>query len=450
MNRFIDICIFSVLFFSGIVLFKEPFEFYITYIPVVILLPFFIFRYRFPLQLLYLFVPLLLFGMIGILLGDNTVNDFLKIYMNILVSTLFFYYVFEYYDRDIDIIFKKYIRGAIFVSVIGIIQFVSYTVGFKYGYNFRVYGFNKWGYYLGGLGIRVNSILSEPSYYGATLAPAFFVAIYNVVFKRAYFMTFREGLIIIVPYLMTFSTVAYLGIFLALVLLLINYGLIRYIIIVIPVAILLFNIMYNNAIEFKVRVDGLKALYVDNILEKEGLKEGEINFMKVRDLLKKIHGSSFVQYNNYVVSLRNIQEHPFIGTGLGSHKKAFEKYNVLDKLGGIYKFNTSDANSMLLRIMSEMGLVGVLFIFLFIRRYFVQMPPGDSSHYWLISNAALLIILLQLARQGNYTYNGFIFYMWLYYYTFNKSIEEEEATEQQPSATESTTEMINSSGTAPL
>lgn len=450
MNRFIDICIFSVLFFSGIVLFTEPFEFYITYIPIILLLPFFMFRYRFPFQLLYLFVPLLLFGMIGILSGDNTVKDFLKIYMNILISTLFFYYVFEYYDRDINVIFKKYIRGAIFVSIIGIIQFVSYTVGFKYGYNFRVYGFNKWGYYLGGLGIRINSILSEPSYYGATLAPAFFVAIYNVVFRRTYFMTFREALIIIVPYLMTFSTVAYLGVFITLILLLINYGLIRYIIIVIPIAILLFNIMYNNAPEFRVRIDGLKALYVDNVLEREGLKEGEMNLMKVQALLKKIHGSSFVQYNNYVVSFRNLQEHPFIGTGLGSHKKAFEKYNVLDKLGGIYKFNTSDANSMLLRMISEIGLAGVLFIFLFIRRYFLQISPDDNSHYWLISNATLLIIILQLARQGNYTYNGFIFYMWLYYYTFHKRMEEEEAMEQKGLTAGEATETTESSATGPL
>ncbi len=28
----------------------------------------------------------------------------------------------------------------------------------------------------------------------------------------------------------------------------------------------------------------------------------------------------------------------------------------------------------------------------------------------------LVIILLQLARQGNYTFSGFLAYMWLYYY----------------------------------
>ena len=53
-----------------------------------------------------------------------------------------------------------------------------------------------------------------------------------------------------------------------------------------------------------------------------------------------------------------------------------------------------------------------------INKYIKRDPENEISDYhWLISNAVLVIILLQLARQGNYTYGGFMAYMWLYYYT---------------------------------
>ena len=91
---------------------------------------------------------------------------------------------------------------------------------------------------------------------------------------------------------------------------------------------------------------------------------------------------------------------------------------MVDEFGGINDFNTSDANSMFLRIISETGLFGIVFIILFIIQYYVLRGNDHSNqHLWLISNATLVIILLQLLRQGNYTFSGFMFYMWLYYFT---------------------------------
>lgn len=422
MNKLINIGIFSTLFLNSTILFKEPFEFYISYIPILILLPFFIAKFPFPKKLLYVLLPLLLVGMVNVYFGNNNISEFLKIFINILISALFFYYVFLYYDKDIKYVFGLYMNISIWVCVLGLFQLFSYWIGFKYGYNFKLYGLNKWGVIEGGLGLRINSIFSEPSYFGASISPAFFVAIINLLFRKQYFVNTFSSVIIVITYLLTFSTVAFLGVFVALILILLNFGLVRYIIFAIPLAIIIFNFMYNNAEEFKVRVDGLKALYVDELLEKEGLQKGEHNPLKLQKLLKKIHGSSFVQYNNYVVATRNFMANPLFGTGLGSHKFAFEKHNLLYRLGGIYKFNTADANSMFLRLISETGLFGLVFIILFMFRFFIKIPEGldDENLYWLISNAALTIIILQLARQGNYTYNGFFFYMWLYYFTFEQ------------------------------
>lgn len=446
MNRLINIGIFSTLFFNAIVLFKDPFEFYISYIPVIVLLPLFMMRYKFPTKMMYLFLPLLVFGVLNIFFDNNTVGDFLKIFVNVFISALFFYYVFQYYDEDLDYIFGLYMKVAVWVSILGIVQLASYWVSFRPGYDYTMYGFNKWAVVRGGLGLRVNAVFSEPSYYGATMAPAFFVAVINLFFRRANYVNFWRSVLIVTAYLLTFSTVAYLGVFIVLILLLINFGLVRYIALAIPIALIIFNVMYNNAEEFKVRVDGLKALYVDDILEKEGLKKGESNMMKVQKLLKSVHGSSFVQYNNFKVAVGNFIDHPLFGTGLGSHKTAFDRYNVLYQLGGLYKFNTADANSMFLRTMSEAGLFGLLFLFLFIKRYFLRIPEDiNQNNYWLMSNAMLVVIFLQLARQGNYTYNGFIFYMWFYYFAYEKHCEFEENSEARPGPDADAVEPLNAS-----
>lgn len=47
-------------------------------------------------------------------------------------------------------------KGAFFISMIGIIQVISYRVGFSPGYSFG-WLFNKWAIIKGDTGIRMNS-----------------------------------------------------------------------------------------------------------------------------------------------------------------------------------------------------------------------------------------------------------------------------------------------------
>ena len=93
LKRLIDFGIFSILFFSSVVIFKKQlaFEFYINYVPLIILLLIFTLKYSFPTQIFYILVPLLIFGLVNIFLGNDTLSDFLKIYSNIFIGILFFY-----------------------------------------------------------------------------------------------------------------------------------------------------------------------------------------------------------------------------------------------------------------------------------------------------------------------------------------------------------------------
>ena len=230
----------------------------------------------------------------------------------------------------------------------------------RQGYNWLTFlPLNKWGVSEGGLGIRINSTLSEPAYFGTILAPAFFFAAYELFFNREKFLTRNQSLVIIVAYILSFSSLAFLGVFLSIVLLAVNFGLVRYILIAIPISIGLYYVAYNNSPEFKARMNGMEALFVDQIVEKEltGNFERGVRMYKVSKILPRIHGSSFVLYNNYHVTIENFKQNPIFGSGLGSHELAFDKFKLNYLLGGIYEFNTADANSMFLRTLSEMGLM---------------------------------------------------------------------------------------------
>jgi len=420
----IDFGIFINLFFNGHVLFQKqlPFELYVTYVPIIILLPIFIAKFRFARELLWILIPLVLTGFLNIFIGNDTFGNFFKIFANIAINIIFYRYVIEYYNYDVKLMFSMYLKGAFIVSVVGLMQIAAYMVGIEFLYNWgrKILLLNKWNIHPGGVGIRLNSTFSEPAYFGSSISPAFFIAFYELIFRRQFFLTRFQAGAIVLAYFLTFSSLAYIGIFITIILLAINFGAVRYFFIAIPVSVILFVIAYNNIKEFRARTDGVKALFVDKIVEKElsGPLSKNARLLVVSRVLTKIHGSSFVLYNNFHVAIENFKQNPLFGSGLGSHEIAFEKYNLNYMLAGIYDFNAPDANSMFLRTLSEVGIMGILFIFLFVVKFFVSKSIGvqEDETYWLISNALLVIILTQLLRQGNYTFNGFMLYAWMYYF----------------------------------
>lgn len=385
------------------VLVREPVEVYAAYFVFIILLPVFIGRYGIP-SYFWAFSGLFLFtGVFNIFLDNDTFDQFLKIYLGLMMSYLFYYYVLRRFEFDSELIFRYYLKAAFIITVIGLIQFVSYIVKFTPGYDFRwLPFFNKWGVVSGGnLGIRINAIFGEPSQYAAVMSPAAFIAAYNIVtFKQFVFKRWQSALVLVV-YLLTFSSLGYMGLLLIIFMLMYNFGVARYIFFFVPLLIITFIYLYNTVPDFSYRWDSTIHLF----------QTGEID-------IKNEHGSSIVFYNNFVVTMENFKTNFLFGTGLGSHPVAFERYSVTKDIETFgFSNNSSDANSMLLRIISEIGLVGIILVLTFVSRNFVKRTSTSAdSPYWLISSALLCIIVLYLLRQGHYFLNGFPLFVWLYYY----------------------------------
>ncbi len=409
LDALILIGIYLSIFISSYVFFKSPFEFYLGYVIMLLLFPFFLGKFRIPSTFFVLASVFLITGVIHIYLGNNTPRQFIKIFAGLFLSYLFYYYVLKSFKLDINFLFRLYLKCAYIMGLIGLFQLASFIIGFKLGYDFR-WILNKWGLILGGnTGIRINGLYPEPSQLAIVQAPAMFVAVYDLIGNRkAYYNRNYKSLIIIGCYFLSFSSLGYFGFLLAVILLLVNFGLVRYLLIIVPITLLLFNIAYYNVEEFQKRVDDTTAIFTTDKFE-----------------LGKTHGSSIILYDNYNVALDNFKRNFLFGSGLGSHQTAFDRYSVTKHIRSYgFNGNMSDANSMFLRIVSETGLFGIILSIVFIIKNYVPRKEGISDEYWVLSNAVLTLILLFFFRQGHYFINGFPLFVLLYYYNKQKHDED--------------------------
>jgi hypothetical protein len=401
-NISVVLILFVALFSSSYIFFRYPFEFYFHYLLILTLFPVFIFKNGIPKFLFILFSYLAIIGLINVLMLNNSLFNFMKVYGGLLVISYFFYSLLFHYDFKINLFFYWYCKLCLILSFIGLIQFFSFILNFKFGYDFS-FLLNKWRVIEGGLmGIRVNSILAEPSQLGIVLSPAVYVSVSNLVSKENYILNKFQSLIVIFIVVLTASTIAYAGLLFSILLCTKTFR-IRYLLIGILLSVSLFFISYKYVNEFKLRVDAAKALWIDNNFE-----------------IKYTNNSSFVLYNNLNVAIKNLSDYPFFGTGLGSHEYAFKKYTLTKSLLNYdFEFNVKDGNSLFIRLCTEAGLFGLFFIFYIIYYGFIYQRKNidDSDHrFEIISHSLLIIIILSLLRQGNYMLNGLPLVFLLYYY----------------------------------
>lgn len=308
-------------------------------------------------------------------------------------------------------IFSVYAKWSFYVCVIGLIQLISFRVGFKLGYDYS-WILNKWGAVPGGLlGLRVNSIFSEPSTLAAVIAPAMYLSFYNLLHKENLFINKKQSLLIIFIYLLSSSSTGYLAILITLFLVTDSLKL-RYFFVGATVGVLLFFVGYRYSEDFKYRVDTSEALWLRQDYD-----------------IENTNSSSFVLYNNWHVASTAFVDSPIFGTGLGSYSVAYEKHSLTKSvLNYDFEFNTSDGNSLFIRMIVETGLVGVVFLLVIIFRCFIPKKTADKEfQYRIISHAVLIMILVYFLRQGNYFLNAFPMFVMMYYYNwkqYKKSLEE--------------------------
>jgi len=407
-NAIIILCFIPIFLFRyTFLLFPGPLG-YGPFIAFYLLLPIFFLKYRVPFREIAWVVFVLIVGASGAITGDIPTGVYIKVAGSIILPYVFYAYVWRHFEYNVERLFTIYLKGAYVISIIGLLLFIDSFLGNNFLHFLQ--SFIYIDLVNASFGIRLASLLGEPTYFANIVLPAGVVAMMRLVVKKDVgigidYMTKRKAAVFTISLLLTYSAIAFLGLLVGGILLLLRHGAIRYAI-VIPLILVIARIIIFQVPELEDRYQGVLSV------SSEKSQTGDF------------HGSSFILFNHAYITWMNLNENPLFGTGLGTHSIATDKFSLGNE-GVEFHYrtqNAQDASSMLLRILSELGIFGGILVFIFLRRNFIPRVPDDPV-LWLISTAIFVTIVMQLLRQGNYILNGFPFFVLGFVFTrheFNK------------------------------
>jgi hypothetical protein len=332
--------------------------------------------------------------------------ELIKQAFGIVFTAITYYNVIRVFKYDAGRIFNYYLVFAFWVALHGVVDNLLHIGGIHLTKALPN----------GPLQYREYGIMGEPFYLAMAITPA--IVYYTCFFKRTWQTAKFKYLVLLICYLVTYSSTAVMGIGLAAFFSLylndfLNFRMNRAVLaplLLAPVGFLVYYLIEN--------VDLINRRYNDTtslFLSKEiDVKEAG-----------KSNSSTFALYSNYIIARDSFLDNPLTGSGLGSHpliyEKTFLKYFPSNYLKGYGAQNQQDANSRFLRLMSETGLIGLV---LFLAAVWIYLAPKSAirddrtRNLGAINYAIFVYIILGLIRNGNYINVGFFFFFFLYYVTY--------------------------------
>lgn len=336
--------------------------------------------------------------------GDNTFTFLSKQVTGVLQNAVFFYLLVKINDYDVKRLFKIYLNLAFFTALIGIFQEISFLVKFKPGYDYSWF-LPQWSLasHLSDKFLRVSSILPEPAHFCNVMMPAFFVSSVSFFKNTFKFQGKLASIVIIFSFILSFSTGGYIAVFFAIILLFLNYRKINIVILGLGIIITAFCSLYGTNEVFKAKIDD------------------SLGILSGRSVLgDKINLSTYAIFSNMRVAEYSLARNPVFGSGLGSHPLTYDKHIGVDIPWSNIHHNIQckgDAGSLFIRLLSETGILGLLIFFVFILKFYISKKSDKTGYLWIISNAVLSMFFIKLLRMGHYFVDGFLFFIWIYYFS---------------------------------
>lgn len=313
-------------------------------------------------------------GIVGVALGTDRIGLYLQQVIGISIVSIYFYIFIKQQQLSLQDLFRLYATVALWVCVIGLI--ISLVASLS-----------------AGTFIAVRSIMREPAHFVTVVLPA-----WHYFGSRA----IRHGkdrfhaIVVLAAIVLSSSAIGFLGLLLSFFLLFR-----RYRIYVLLAPILLFTIgagIYQLNQQVRLRVDD--TFRVAAVGDVTGVNLSTLAFV-----------------TNGYVAFRALVERPIFGYGIGAHVIAHAKYSPgvtgIDSWSDEFaNYNATDANSLLFRTASELGLVGLGIIALFIFRFAVTAGHRLAD----ISAAIVPYFALKLLREGHWFSPEMYFFVWMYFF----------------------------------
>lgn len=377
------------------------FTVYWFYIPYFLLILFGVTSGKMDIKVMAVLIALAIWSVITTRVGLPLI---IKQLFNVGFNVIAFYYLLRIEKFNFESIFKKYILVTKVVIALGLLQVALYVVGAGEFFKYVLFPFLADT----NMGIRFQSVTAEPSFYVVAATPATFLALHNLFYGQRLFIGKIWSLVIIACYFLTMATTAFFafGIML-LVLYFKNFTYTKLALSGFAIGFVLMAgiVAYNTVEEIKVRVD-------DVLTGVNG------DFMK-DDRYRRLHLSSYMTVTHMYVTIHSLKDYPLTGHGFGAHEVAYDKYLPNEML--LYStMGRQDGGSLAFRLLTETGIIGFMVFIFFTLKYKVRSKKSFSDHeqfLWIINASVFVLIVLFLLRNGNYTINGKMLFLLMYYYS---------------------------------
>lgn len=290
-----------------------------------------------------------------------------------------------------------YKQLSLLTSFVAIFQFVASLVGIDTLSNMKWLIKSQSSTPLG----RSAAFLNEPSTCALVLFPMTFLSLYLYIGKYKEKLELKisnwQRVVIILGFITTGSSSGFIGICIGLVIIALEYGLNYKQLIILIVGFFILGGIYKSVPLIKERID-------DTYLLLRG--EQSLSFANV---------STQTLILNKNIAMDSFKVTKGFGGGLGSHQISYSKYISKYSEPNLLYLNQQDANSMMLRIISELGILGLVISFCFLWFYRYRKADKKDENFRIISLMCLSYILMRFTRYGHYFDCGFFMFVSIYY-----------------------------------
>lgn len=258
-------------------------------------------------------------------------------------------------------------------------------------------------------GLRLNGIMSEPAHYVAIMLPALFV-----YFQRKEYKIFG---IMFVTILLSQSSIGYFGLLLIFTLpffrlrYFISYG--KYLVMIFVAIGVFFSVKWNQKFN---ETEG------NQVVRRVKQTTESFSAIATGKFQPNVNLSTYAILSNAYITGQSVIHKP-LGVGFGGYQFQYDTYydqmtlplNIAPSLQA--KINREDANSLLLRVLVDLGVFSLIILWvMFYRGVQVYRSPQN-----IVPQGIFIYLLVKLIREGHYFPPEFYFFLLLF---FNRSFDE--------------------------
>lgn len=385
-----------IIFSSVFALFTEDFYFHygidLKLYYLILISNFFLFAYYNKVTIhknLFIMIGFLaIHGLISYVWLQHPIKSLIAQLLGISISSIYYYNFIKNYG--VEKVFKVYLDFALLIALLAIPMFYL-----------QINSFSEF---------RLNGILTEPAHYAAIMLPATYVFLRDKKYLRF-------GIIFVTIFLSK-SSIGYIGLGLILILpLLKTKYFVKYAWIVF---IIIGSSSYYLSTQWNKPIDENKSNFLVRRLKQTTKSLSAIYTGKFE---KHTNLSTYAFLSNSFITQKIVLDKPF-GTGLGSYQYEYDRYYSLIKPPPYLvelkqsKINKTDANSLFLRMLADLGIFAVLiFIYVGYRSYKLF-----SSENKIIQQSTFFYLIVKLIREGHYFSPEFYFFLLIFLKDFDEDI----------------------------